>query len=443
MVFLNYIYFIIISVFSLKLLLQREGKVRSSFDKRRVLLFTGPELFLLLIFATGLLAFSTDLGGLDLMAVRLFVLELFCIIGLYIANRKIGINIPVILYLIYMLWLFIGLFYSPSATYGIRVILKYSYPLLLMLFVSSVVRDEEVFLKSGLYARIVALISLVVILTNSYKLIQWDRFIPGVFWYGTAVTINYISMIVFSLAMYIFYGRKIKDIILAVLFFIPCIVLGFRTSIIGSSAALGLFIFFRYRWKSLPLLLGLFILFFSVLLFSPEVKKKMFLNKDINAEDFMEGKVTIDDINSNGRFVMWTKLLEKHFRGRELLGSGTGSTQKYMYENHVFGGLKVPHNDFVQQLCDNGLIGIVLYLTMALFIISHSFIEYSKNNNIYAVRVSAIVAGVSMGGVLLTMLTDNVVNYSMATIAYPFGFYGMMLGLKRRQKNDISSNSFV
>ncbi len=169
----------------------------------------------------------------------------------------------------------------------------------------------------------------------------------------------------------------------------------------------------------------------------------MFLNKDINAEDFMEGKVTIDDINSNGRFVMWTKLLEKHFRGRELLGSGTGSTQKYMYENHVFGGLKVPHNDFVQQLCDNGLIGIVLYLTMALFIISHSFIEYSKNNNIYAVRVSAIVAGVSMGGVLLTMLTDNVVNYSMATIAYPFGFYGMMLGLKRRQKNDISSNPFV
>ncbi len=258
MAFLNYIYFIIISVFSLKLLLQREGKVRSSFDKRRVLLFTGPELFLLLIFATGLLAFSTDLGGLDLMAIRLFVLELFCIIGLYIANRKIGINIPVILYLIYMLWLFIGLFYSPSATYGIRVILKYSYPLLLMLFVSSVVRDEEVFLKAGLYARIVALISLVVILTNSYKLIQWDRFIPGVFWYGTAVTINYISMIVFSLAMYIFYGRKIKDIILAVLFFIPCIVLGFRTSIIGSSAALGLFIFFRYRWKSLPLLLGLF-----------------------------------------------------------------------------------------------------------------------------------------------------------------------------------------
>ena len=32
------------------------------------------------------------------------------------------------------------------------------------------------------------------------------------------------------------------------------------------------------------------------------------------------------------------------------------------------------------------------------------------------------------------MYSDNVVNYSMCTLAYPFGFYGMMLGLLKGEK---------
>ena len=41
----------------------------------------------------------------------------------------------------------------------------------------------------------------------------------------------------------------------------------------------------------------------------------------------------------------------------------------------------------------------------------------------------AITAGSTMAGMLLTLYSDNVVNYSMATLSMPFGFYGMMLGL--------------
>ncbi len=122
------------------------------------------------------------------------------------------------------------------------------------------------------------------------------------------------------------------------------------------------------------------------------------------------------------------------YAGKEITGSGTGSTQNYLYNNNVFGGLKVPHNDYVQQLCDNGLVGIVLYLTMCLLVIIHCFKEFNNRKNIHAVRVSAIIAGAALGGTILTMLTDNVVNYSMATLAYPFGFYGMMLGLKKGQE---------
>ena len=44
-------------------------------------------------------------------------------------------------------------------------------------------------------------------------------------------------------------------------------------------------------------------------------------------------------------------------------------------------------------------------------------------------HICAITAGASSAGILLTMYTDNVINYTMATLSYPCGFYGMMLGL--------------
>ena len=434
MFILNYIYFAIVSVLGLKFLFQREGKVRSPFDKNKLLVFEGTELFILLVFSTGLLAFSAVAGTFDLMAVRLFMLELFCVIGIYIADRKIGKNLPIALYVTYLLWLFVGLFYSPSASYGLRVILKYLYPFLIMLLASAVVRNEEVFLKAGLYARAVGVISLFVVLTDSDKLIQWESIIPGVFWYGTAAAIHYINMVVLSLALYFYYGKNKMDLFWAGLFSLPCVLLGLRTSIMGLTLAIGIFVLFRYKLKSLPLLMAILTVFISILLLAPEARNKMFVNESLTTQEIMDGNISMDAINSNGRFNMWEKLLDRMYAGKEITGSGTGSTQNYLYNNNVFGGLKVPHNDYVQQLCDNGLVGIVLYLTMCLLVIIHCFKEFNNRKNIHAVRVSAIIAGAALGGTILTMLTDNVVNYSMATLAYPFGFYGMMLGLKKGQE---------
>lgn len=434
MFLLNYIYFAIVSFLGLKFLFQSEGKVRSPLDKNKIMLLEGTELFVLLIFSTGLLAFSAFAGTFDLMAVRLFLLELFCVIGIYIADRKIGISVPITLYVIYIFWLVVGLSYSPAAGYGIRVILKYLYPFLLMLLTSAVVRNEEVFLKAGLYARVVAIISVFVVLTHSETLIPWENIIPGVFWYGTAAAIHYISMVILSLALYFYYGKNKIDLLWAVIFSLPCILLGLRTSIMGLTFAIGIFVLFRYKGKSLPLLFGIVAIFISVLFLAPEARNKMFVNENITTQEIMEGEISMDAINSNGRFEMWEKLLDRMFVGKEIIGSGTGSTQNYLYSNEVFGGLKVPHNDYVQQLCDNGLMGIILYLSMCLFTIIHCFKEYNNRKNNHATRISAIIAGAALGGTILTMLTDNVVNYSMATLAYPFGFYGMMLGLKKEQE---------
>ena len=406
----------------------KQGVMTNPLNRVQKMVMDGPEMFWVLTFSTGLLAFSAP-AGLDLMAIRLMVLEVFCVVGLFICKRSPQWSPAVIFYVLYIVWLVIGLSYTSAPSYGFRVILKYLYPLLIVLFASAAVRDKEVFLKAGVGARVVALISIAVAFIPYI-----GRLFPGVFWYGTASAIHYISMCVFSLALFYYTREKKKNLLLCILFMLPCILWVFRTSIMGTTLALMTFFFFKYKLKSLPIIFSVFILFIVAVFAIPSVREKMFINREnVSIEQFQRGEITKDDINSNARFGMWEHLENRFYDGKELTGSGIGSVQNYMYSNFVFGGLKVPHNDYVQILCDSGIIGVVLYLLVVLTVITHSFIVYQNNSDV-TIRMSAIIAGSSLAGVALTMYTDNVVNYSMTTLSYPFGFYGMMLGLIKNKK---------
>ena len=397
-------------------------------NREQKMVMDGPEMFWVLTFSTGLLAFSAP-AGLDLMAIRLMVLEVFCLVGLFICKRSPQWSPAIIFYLIYIIWLVVGLSYTPAPGYGFRVILKYLYPLLIMLFASAAVRDKEVFLKAGIGARTVALISIGV-----FFIPYVGHLFPGVFWYGTASAIHYISMCVFSLALFYYTQEKKKNLLLCILFMLPCVLWVFRTSIMGTTLALMTFFFFKYKLKSLPVIAGIMLVAVVAVFTIPSLKEKMFKDsKNVSIEQFQQGELSKDDIESNARFAMWEHLENRFYDGKELTGSGIGSVQNYMYSNFVFGGLKVPHSDYVQMLCDSGIIGLVLYLLVILAVLVHSFIVYQRASSI-AIKICAIVAGSSMAGVALTLYSDNVVNYSMATLSYPFGFYGMMLGLIKSER---------
>lgn len=425
MYLLNYLYFLIITLLGLKFLTMKRGVMTNPLNREQKMVMDGPEMFWVLTFSTGLLAFSAP-GVLDLMAIRLMVLEVFCLVGLFICKRSPQWSPAIIFYLIYIIWLVIGLSYTPAPGYGFRVILKYLYPLLIMLFASTAVRDKEVFLKAGIGARIVALISIGV-----FFIPYVGRLFPGVFWYGTASSIHYIFMCAFSLALFYYTQEKKKNLLLCILFMFPCILWVFRTSIMGTTFALMTFFFFKYKLRSLPVIAGIVIVAIVAVFTIPSLKEKMFKDSEnISIEQFQQGEISKDDIESNARFAMWEHLENRFYEGKELTGSGIGSVQNYMYTNFVFGGLTVPHNDYVQMACDSGIIGVVLYLLSIIIVLIHCFVVYQKSSSI-AIQMCAIIAGSSLAGVALTMYTDNVVNYSMATLSYPFGFYGMLLGLMK------------
>lgn len=430
MYLLNYLYFLIITYYGIRFLFQPTGIMKSPLNKEQSMLLEGPEMFWILTFSTGLLAFSAPMG-LDLVAIRLFVLECLCIIGLFVTKDRAIWTFPLIIYIFFLIWITIGIFYSPAPAYGFRVVLKYCYPILISLFASSVVKDKEIFLKAGIGARQVAFTALVIAFI---PFIEGTLF-PGVFWYGTARAINYISICVFSLALFFYTNEKKKNLLLFILFMLPCILWAFRTSIMGTIIAVSTFFFFKYKLKSLPIIFGIFILSIIAIFTIPSLREKMF-NKgtEISIEQFREGEVSTDNINSNARFAMWEHLMDKfYYNGKETIGSGTGSVQNYMYNNFIFGGLKVPHSDFVQMLCDNGIIGLTLYVLTMLLAVIHSFIVFTRTRDT-ALRICSITAGSAMAGVLFTLYSDNVVNYSMATLSMPFGFYGMMLGIQEKER---------
>jgi O-antigen ligase len=404
--------------------MSKGGIVKGTFEPDVYYEYSGQELFWCLTFSTGLLAFSADIG-IDLMALRLLVLEIFCVVGLQSAiNRPIW-SLPLRLYVVYLIWIVIGCFYSPSIGYAIRVVLKYCYPLLICLFASKVVRDQETFLKASTLARTVALVSLIFSFVPFFI-----SLVPGVFWYGTARAINFISIMTLSLGMYFFTNEKRKNLIYVLLFMFPCFLWVLRTSIMGSLVAIMAFSFIRYRLKSLPIIMGILMAGVIAVFTIPSLRQKMFHGENVTVKQFESGKVGKEKVNTNAREYMWTELMARFYNNHELSGSGTGTVQNYMYNHPMCGGLKVPHSDFVQMMCDNGLIGLVLYIMISLFIFFHAFIVYWSTNE-PILRLSAIVAGASMAGVFVTLYSDNVVNYSMATLSMPYGFYGMMLGLHK------------
>jgi len=427
----NIFYFLIFSYYCLKFLMSTGVQMKSPFDRTQKILFDGPEACWIIMFSTGLLAFQTA-WVVDIMALRLLMLELLCIIGMLVVKRQPVWTIPLLLYAAYLLWIIIGCAYSPAPAYGFRVFLKYLFPLLMALFASAATRHVETFLKAGKGAMLIAFISFLIwIIPNAPSLF------PGVFWYSTARAINYISMFVLSLTLYYYTDEKNKHLFYAVIFMTPCFIWVYRTSIMGSIVALSAFFFIKLKARSLPIIMGIFIAGVIAVFAIPSLHDKMFKkNTNITLEQLEQGEVTMDNVETNSREAVWKHLDSRFYDKHKTAGAGTGVTQWYLYTHDVNSGVKAAHSDFLQQRCDNGLIGLGLYALMMLATFFHCFRTFWAYGSI-PIKMAALTAGASLLGTYVTFYSENTVNYSMCTLAMPFGFYGMMLGLiKGEQEKD-------
>lgn len=388
---------------------------------------TGKEFVIILLVTTGIM------GLLPVLAIHLALAEIICILLLRNAPNTPIYSFPIKLFLLFIAWTCIGLIYTPSLTFGIRMILKYLYPPLIALAASAIVDNTIIFLKSGTWARIAAFISF---FASKYLPMQGIIF-AGVFWNTAALATNYATWVIFSLALYSMGVDKKKNLLWASFFMLPCIIWVFRTNIFELSIALSAFFFIKYRLKSLPLIFGLAILALCALFYIPSVKSKMYFRPDeVTMTDFLTGNVDENNINTSGRNEMWKKV-SPFYEDHPLIGSGTGRVQKYFYTEIIgFGRGGQLHNDLLLIKCDNGLIGLALFLASYIAILFHCVDIYHKSRNDWT-KMCVLTAGASLFGMLVTLYSDNTVSYSLATLGIPWAFYGMALGIYRKEQETV------
>ena len=423
-VFIAYLLFLVILFVSVRLLFTKEGILSSPYDSEVKMKCTGMELLVIFIFATGLLAIQ------PLIAIRLAMLEVLCIVGIILSRNRVVFSIPIIIFLFFLLWTIIGLTYTSTTSYGIRMILKYAAPLLVCMFASSVVRDGEIFLKALHNARITGFIGLFVLFVPFITFLFQQSF-----WHEAAIVTHFITLAMFSLAMFFFSNEKNQNLLWFIAFALPCVFKVFRTDIMGTMLALCAFFTIKYRIKAIPIIIVLACLSVASIFYIPSVKAKMYFRPDeVTLTDFLTGNVDENNINTSGRKSVWEEATRIYESNNELIGSGTGTIQKYLYDNYNFGAQL--HGDFLVMLVDNGLIGLILFLVMYFAVIIHCILIYQRSED-NLIRLCAIASGSSLIGVMVTMYSDNTISFSLATLSLPWGMYGMVLGMLEKQKSSI------
>ena len=428
---INLIIFLVLNGYFFIYMFRYSARVKDPLNSRRYLLIEGTEMFFILLFATGTLALSSSGGGhgsgggFNLQAIRLLLLEVALLISLFVCVEKPKWGIGTIMYIVYILWLVYSLTYCSSTEYGIRYILKYIYPLIIMITASAIVRDEKIFLSCCVWARRVAIISALI---GYFPFVA--RFFGGTFWYATALNLNYVTVSLISFGFYYFYGKDKKDLILGILFLLPCILMVHRSGLLASFAGLAVFMFYKHKWKSVPYIAAVLGVGLAIIFYVPAFHDKMFwkdTENELTIRDLREGTITEDDIRNNGRKATWERLEAEFYEGRELRGSGIGSCQKFLYDNPA--SVKQTHGDYVQMRCDTGLIGYWLYIIVGASVLVHCFIVCARRYIPDHIKCCAMIVAGGIAGCYAAMYSENVVTYTMASSGYPFALYGVMLGM--------------
>ncbi|MBP5326505.1 MAG: O-antigen ligase family protein [Bacteroidales bacterium] len=427
----NLIVFLVLNAYFFIFMFRYSARIKDPLNSSKYLLIEGTEMFFILLFATGTLALSSSGGGhgagggLNLQAIRLLLLEVALLMSLFVCTERPKWGAGTVAYLIYILWCIYTLTYANSIEYGIRYILKYLYPMIIMITASALVRDEQIFLACCVWARRVAILSALI----GYIPVV-NNFFGGAFWYATALNLNYVTISLTSFALYYYYGKDKKDLILAILFVLPCILLVHRSGLLAMFIGLAVFMFLKHKWISLPYIAGVLAIGVAIVFYVPSFHEKMFwkdTDNELTVQDLRSGNIASDDIRNNGREAIWKILESQFYVGHEMKGSGIGSCQQFLYENPA--GVKQTHGDYVQMRCDTGLIGFWLYMAIGIVVFLHCFIVCYTSYIPDYIKCCAMIAAGGIAGCYAAMYSENVVTYTMASTGYPFALYGIMLGM--------------
>ena len=358
----------------------------------------------------------------------------FAIVLLLLFTGKIRAKFEVITvtYIIFFLWLCYTMTYTTVPRDGVMMLIKYSLPMLFLWLGYSAMNNEKdliIFLK---VVNTVACIYCIFIGGLGWKLMPglYYNVFMGPFYTYSGFT-NYLTSI-FIIPILLYWLTKEKKYIFCTLWMVLSTILySVRT---GMGAMMLVFAFamvLRYKIKAIPSLLFAGALFIGVILFVPSVNKKFFGDNagQITATDLVQGDaLSLDNIEMSGREYMWQRVKDNCFYGKETFGGGLGTSGRFVKDyGKAHKTLELMHNDYLQIICDTGLVGITLltifYIVVMLKVMYHVMIRRSTP----FAKLTGIMALTSFVGIGFSMYFDNVVSNSMQSMVMPYIFIGFFL----------------
>lgn len=177
-------------------------------------------------------------------------------------------------------------------------------------------------------------------------------------------------------------------------------------------ALTGLF-FGLFRWKKL--LIAMPLVAILLMTFIPQIKDRILVGFDTTKETTYSTSDDSVDVKTltAGRNGIWRLSLEQFWEA-PILGHGrlailrTGIGQRAIVELNEFFGH--PHNAYIEQLLDNGIIGLLIILLFYLTMVRRSFSLFrDKNNSLH----------IAVGGVALALILAQLITSLTAQSFYP------------------------
>lgn len=435
---INLVVGLIAFYFAYRFALNKQMVVTLPWDKRYEYVCNQNLSFLIYSILTAMLF----LGPLSLFKYVVWIVLLLSII--YRGGFRFRFNIVLGAYSLFVLWNLYTMTYTLYPGQGWMMLLKFCLPYLYFwLGYNAIQREDDfyIFLEKTSwiccgYALIIGGVSAKLI----SPLYNFLNFTSGGLFISYASLADFFAILLpVPVIMYFVTNRRMY-LWMVVWLLLSTVLEAVRTGIGASILGLAFFYMLYKKSKSVPYIALMIILFIGSIFAVPEVKEKMF-GADVD-------KVTLSNTGSakitmNGRDTAWKLTMEHFYKGRELKGSGCGSSLAWYKEYSKGGkGAGLIHSDWVQMLCESGNIGLGIYIVFALVMLLIVLSETWKFKDFLSITFAGALTVASFMACFFAMGFDNVITYAQQGYVIPFIFLGIFYKFKDLN-NDFCSNTSI
>lgn len=390
---------------------------------------------------------SLIIGGVNPQAALLLVFFLLLMAASLMQPQKLIITIQKsYLLFIFLLLSLASMLWTQSIGEGLGMTIKYATPFLLVVFVLSVVRSQKDLIRID---KSIIICGIILIVLGVINKLLGDPLDVGKKYSGTLILVApHMSPAPYSFLLAIcallsqanyLHGKKKVWLALFLLFYVGVMFAFVRISMVAllfsSMILYGVAKRNIYITYVAPIVAS-FIAIFSVMFIKP-LRDRMFFNGSQEVDFSLaisNFQLFLTAINTSGRTALWQSAFEYFDKVNIYLGAGSGSADSWV--KHNTGALAL-HCDFLRIYFDLGLIGLVLFLLSHWQLLRVACLKpkNSENRSIHNKYKSLSVA--AMLFYMITLFTDNTLNYVANIGMYLFAFIAISIFVSR------SKNSLV